>query len=173
MIMSMPIKLDRDQDHSPDNSTLFAFLPVTVNNDRKYGDHYQLALTVPILEHRRRKYAPNDMRTLIRADSTHRKPSSRSRHIGSRQISRWSLPDEVSCSVGHPQRKDSQLLVYQRLGALPDFQSSLLSHGELISMGLSVIYVCCDMSGLPSELPCDKNHHPFRFRGLDVIKKIL
>ena len=126
-----------------------------------------------LLEHRRRKYAPNDMRTLIRADSTHRKPSGRSRHIGSRQISRWSLPDEVSCSLGRPQRKDSELLVYQRLGALPDFQSSLLSHGELISMGLSVIYRSCDMSGLPSELPCDKNHHPFRFRGLDVIKKIL
>ena len=60
MIMSMPIKLDRHQDHSPDNSSLFALLPVTVNNDRKYGDHYQLALTVPILEHRKRKYAPND-----------------------------------------------------------------------------------------------------------------
>ena len=59
MIMSMPIKLDRHQDHSPDNSSLFAFLPVTVNNDRKYGDHYQPALTVPILEHRKRNYAPN------------------------------------------------------------------------------------------------------------------
>ena len=60
MIMSMPIKLDRHQDHSPDNSSLFAFLPVTVNNDRKYGDHYQPALTVPILGLRKRKYAPND-----------------------------------------------------------------------------------------------------------------
>ena len=60
MIMSMTIKLDRRPDHSPDNSSLFAFLPVTVNNDRKYGDHYQPALTVPILEHRRRNYAPND-----------------------------------------------------------------------------------------------------------------
>ena len=60
MIMSMPIKLDRHQNHSPDNSSLFAFLPVTVNNDRKYGDRYQPALTVPILEYRRRNYAPND-----------------------------------------------------------------------------------------------------------------
>ena len=60
MIMSMPIKLDRRQDHSPDNSSLFAFLPVTVNNDRKYGDRYHPALTVPILEHRKRKYAPNN-----------------------------------------------------------------------------------------------------------------
>ena len=61
VIMSMPIKLDRRRlDHSPDNSSLFAFLPVTVNNDRKYGDHYQPALTVPILEHRKRKYAPNN-----------------------------------------------------------------------------------------------------------------
>ena len=172
--MSMPIKLDSRPDHSPDNSSLFAFPPVTVNNDRKYGDHYQPALTVPILGQRKRNYAPNIiMKALIRADSTYRKPSGRSRHIGSRQISRWNLPDEVSCSVGHPQRRDSQLLVCQRLGALPDFQSSLLSHGELISMGLSVIYRSCDMSGLPSELPCDKNHHPFRFRGLDVIKKIL
>ena len=60
MIMSMTIKLDRRPDHSPDNSSLFAFLPVTVNNDRKYGDHYQPALTVPILSLRRRNYAPND-----------------------------------------------------------------------------------------------------------------
>ena len=60
MIMSMPIKLDRRQDHSPDNSSLFAFLPVTVNNDRKYGDHYQPVSTLPILEHRKRNYAPND-----------------------------------------------------------------------------------------------------------------
>ena len=170
--MSMPIKVDRRLDHSPDNSSLFAFLPATVNNDRKYGDHYQPALTVPIFEYIKGEIMLQMiMRTLIRADSTHRKPSGRSRHIGSRQISRWSLPDEVSCSLGRPQRKDSQLLVCQRLGALPDFQSSLLSHGELISMGLLVIYRSCDMSGLPSELPCDKNHHPFRFRGLDVIKK--
>ena len=109
------------------------------------------------------------MKALIRADSTHRKPSGRSRHVGSRQISRWNLPDEVSCSLGRPQRKDSELLVCQRLGALPDFQSSLLSHGELISMGLSVIYWSCDMSGLPSELPCDKNHHPFRFSYQDIV----